>query len=329
MFFLLFFIELILLVIFIYDDSFPLIFLILLNFIFFFIWSFYQYKNEKRKTIDIVSSIMRDVKQISIYVVDLELNYLAVSDSDVRFMEHFFKVTPVVGKNLSSILSKEHFFKTKETFKNALYNGLTNQVEHFNKNDIEFYVLNYYTPLYDKSGSPYALMIHTIDVTDDILEQDKIYHLIYIDPLTGVYNRRKLIEYVETELPLSDKNQILIYIDIDDFKQVNDNSGHLEGDKVLIRFTENLRKYFPEPNMICRLGGDEFCLLFEEIDGKGIQKCVWDRMQKVEEEMAPYEFSIGAIIMELPFKNNFDYYYQKVDRKMYEMKSRKKEKFSE
>lgn len=80
------------------------------------------------------------------------------------------------------------------------------------------------------------------------------------DPLTGVMNRRAFDLAAEKMLG-SSKDSAMIFFDVDYFKQVNDNFGHDIGDKVLIAFSDILKKNFSELGLVSRYGGDEFVVL--------------------------------------------------------------------
>ncbi len=93
---------------------------------------------------------------------------------------------------------------------------------------------------------------------------------IYIEPLTKLYNRKYIDEYT-----LKEKNYILIYIDLNDFKPVNDNYGHEMGDKILIDFSKRLVNSFRDDAKLARIGGDEFVIILENINGnKGIEPII-------------------------------------------------------
>lgn len=79
---------------------------------------------------------------------------------------------------------------------------------------------------------------------------------LYIDPLTGVYNRHYL--YEETK---NNKPSHLIMLDLDNFKQINDNYGHLIGDRILVAFSRLLRHALRSTDRIVRFGGDEFIIM--------------------------------------------------------------------
>lgn len=100
----------------------------------------------------------------------------------------------------------------------------------------------------------------------------KIKRLSEEDYLTGLYNRRKIHEIIETEIIRSKRYNSafsVILIDIDDFKIVNDTFGHNTGDKVLVQFSGTLKHTIRESDIASRWGGEEFLVIMPEttIDG--------------------------------------------------------------
>lgn len=95
---------------------------------------------------------------------------------------------------------------------------------------------------------------------------------IYLDELTGCYNRRFLRYWIDNEIKRANRYSTkfaLILLDIDNFRDINNNFGHLEGDRALIEFTEFLRKNVREVDSLVRYGGDEFIILVPNTDTKG------------------------------------------------------------
>ncbi len=81
------------------------------------------------------------------------------------------------------------------------------------------------------------------------------------DELTGLYNRRGFFTLAERELKIANRHKIkmfLIYVDLDNLKEINDTFGHLKGDMVLIETAKILRGTFRQSDIIARIGGDEF-----------------------------------------------------------------------
>ena len=92
----------------------------------------------------------------------------------------------------------------------------------------------------------------------------EVEQLSQIDPLTGLFNRRALDSYVVRDLANARRSGsvlALLYMDVDQFKALNDRHGHLTGDSVLEDMGRILRENSREGDLACRLGGDEFCVL--------------------------------------------------------------------
>ncbi len=109
--------------------------------------------------------------------------------------------------------------------------------------------------------------------------ESKLY-LIHVDELTGLYNRRYLEHAVETELQRSMRYNIefsLMYLDIDDFKAVNDNHGHRVGDSVLKEFASMLKGIIRKEDVAARYGGEEFVILMPQT-GTNNAKILADRL---------------------------------------------------
>ncbi len=89
------------------------------------------------------------------------------------------------------------------------------------------------------------------------------------DPLTGLYNRRFMDEWVQGEVSRTDRaggSLGIVLVDVDLFKQVNDEHGHEAGDEVLQAIAAALRDSLRPEDISCRYGGDEFILLLSFID---------------------------------------------------------------
>ena len=96
--------------------------------------------------------------------------------------------------------------------------------------------------------------------------QKNLQNLSLMDDLTGLYNRRGFMALAEQHLRMIQRKgaALLIYVDLDDLKVINDSCGHPEGNRALIVATNVLRACFRQSDILARLGGDEFCVLMTD-----------------------------------------------------------------
>jgi len=105
--------------------------------------------------------------------------------------------------------------------------------------------------------------------------------LSLIDDLTGLHNRRGFLALAEQQLRVIRRKgaALLVYVDMDDLKLINDNHGHLEGNRALIALAEILRLTFRQSDILARIGGDEFCVLMTDA-GQDSAMQVRNRLQQ-------------------------------------------------
>lgn len=119
-------------------------------------------------------------------------------------------------------------------------------------------------------GTKLQNMVGMMDIAEGEPRQKKSYYLTdsAFDPGTGLLNKRAIKEYAIERIQNKAKGVYLAIIDIDDFKQVNDNFGHMYGDEVLSRLSEIVRSVVRTKGVVGRFGGDEFMVVFEGVDSE-------------------------------------------------------------
>lgn len=130
-----------------------------------------------------------------------------------------------------------------------------------------------------------------VDITDRKRQEDALREQSVRDPLTGCYNRRYL-EQIEPELESAESPFGCIFIDIDHFKQYNDQHGHAMGDTTLVRMSRFLMRQVRAEEPVIRLGGDEFLLVLNPADEDAVEM-VARRLQLAAIRTAPVPFSLG------------------------------------
>ena len=103
------------------------------------------------------------------------------------------------------------------------------------------------------------------EIVERLLAEDQIRHYIYYDALTGLFNRKKMLEDIESLL--GDKNEkfAVLFIDLDHFKSANDLYGHEAGDLILKTVAVRLKRIIQSTDTISRMGGDEFIIIIRNL----------------------------------------------------------------
>lgn len=140
-----------------------------------------------------------------------------------------------------------------------------------------------------------SIMLH--DITENYLLMKELERLAVTDPLTDIFNRRKITDLLDSECTRSSRynNQLsVIMYDLDHFKQVNDQFGHAFGDEVLITIAEIIGEQLRATDSLGRIGGDEFFIILPETP-LASAKVLADRLC---EKISLYPFSVNRRIAE-------------------------------
>ncbi|HEX6099898.1 MAG TPA: EAL domain-containing protein [Thermoanaerobaculia bacterium] len=128
----------------------------------------------------------------------------------------------------------------------------------------------------------------------------RLYQLAHHDPLTGMYNRheleRRLQQAVESGPPSA---HALLYLDLDQFKLVNDTCGHIAGDRMLQEIAKELQRAVPQTGKLARLGGDEFACIVPNASKDGavaVADTIHDAMGRYRFRFGSMSFSAGVSI---------------------------------
>lgn len=122
------------------------------------------------------------------------------------------------------------------------------------------------SPIGDAGDLHVAVVVH--DLTEIKHAQTEIRHLASHDPLTDLANRRQLNERLALlahQRDASSELVALLYVDVNKFKAVNDTYGHDTGDELLLEVATRLRSAVSDDTLVCRVGGDEFILVMEDV----------------------------------------------------------------
>lgn len=149
------------------------------------------------------------------------------------------------------------------------------------KDGSEFPMYQAITAVYDDARTVSHYVINMLDITERVRAEREIERLAFFDSLTGLANRRYLLDRLESAIAASRRRGTrgaLLFIDLDRFKHINDSMGHAVGDEVLVQVAQRLQLLTRQEDVVCRLGGDEFVILLGEIGADATAAQVHTRM---------------------------------------------------
>ena len=206
--------------------------------------------------------------KMGICVTDQDENILEVNEAFSKITGHTAR--ELRGKRYDLFFSDNNKSNTKATILKAIsQKGFwEGEVQGMTGDSSGFVVwMNVSTvPMQDQPAQYHVVCLY--DITKSKATQDEIHNLAYYDVLTQLPNRRKLNDRLHRLLsiiPRSHLHGAVLFIDLDNFKSINDTKGHATGDLLLIEVGRRLQKAVREGDMVARVGGDEFVVILSDL----------------------------------------------------------------
>ena len=283
--------------------------------------------------------------------------YIFIKDKECRFTyinkrtQELFRLESdqIIGKNNEELLGDVQGEEFSRTDRQVFTGGkrLT-CIETFQLPDSVLYYWTVKIPLINEDGQIDRFIGISTDITEqkelenNLLTANKVLnekvseittlknelqHQASYDVLTGLYNRRYFEQAIEKIFSQKrDKPLVLLMVDADNFKRVNDKYGHGTGDEALKFIAEVMRSECRSDDLVCRYGGEEFLIILANTDrDNGFIKSEWIRQQinirsaKLSPEIPTLSVSIGIAELSID-EDDFDQLYKKADHAMYQAK---------
>lgn len=178
----------------------------------------------------------------------------------------------VCGRHVSVLLTKNDRIKGQEWSSLWVDKGFSDsvpqEVKLVRSNDELFYISVKTSTMLHQGEKHYISVV--MDVTETRVLTDRLQNLADMDSLTSLHNRRYFTEeldrLVERSIRRKNYSNALLFIDLDNFKFVNDTHGHHAGDRVLVEVSNILKAKVRRSDLLSRLGGDEFSIILYDVD---------------------------------------------------------------
>ena len=207
-------------------------------------------------------------------LVESMTDAVLTTSPDGRFTFANARAEEMTGRPRAELIGAEHSSVLAPTFASKVEEALAEaesshaprslEAEFVHADGSTFPVELSVSPVRSESGELVAVHWIARDATERKRFEDQLYHLASYDYLTGLFNRRRFEEEVARELAETRRNGrpgALLWIDVDHFKEINDDLGHPTGDEVLRHLALVIAGRTREEHVLARLGGDEFAVL--------------------------------------------------------------------
>ena len=256
-----------------------------------------------KKTELLYRELIENINDV-IWKVNTEFVFTYISPSDERFRG--YKASETIGKNIfeiftdeSIVLLKKEIIKRQELAKQGMkLNPMTIELQHKCKDGSVIWGEVLSNQEQDSEGKIIGYHGITREITKRKNIQEEIAQFAFTDALTQLPNRRSLENQMGLIMAKSQRNQkycALVFLDLDNFKPLNDTYGHNIGDLLLTEVASRLKNSVRKGDVVSRLGGDEFVLVFDNLnEDKEISKeSVFEIIEKIRIYIAkPYTFNI-------------------------------------
>ena len=258
---------------------------------------------------DLLRSIT-DAMPVMICFIDADLRYRYCNRAYLAYLEAFgWDGDDVLGRRLQDGFSAERYATMAPHIDLAL-RGQRSSFERPLKGLSNRFVEGRYIPQIGIDGRVDGFYVVVWDITDRREKELRLIEQASTDKLTGLLNRGSFLDLLRDEIHRQSQYGqpvAVMYLDVDRFKQINDNLGHDAGDTVLVKVAERLRANVRNSDFVARFGGDEFVILLVAPRGKSDVEAIADKLVLAVREAIPVNgmdlvvcASIGVAYAERP-----------------------------
>jgi len=217
-----------------------------------------------------INATVFDASNEATLVTDLDTKIVSINPAFTRATG--YRLDEVAGRPLAEFLIDDKIAPCSPTISTSTESNLESpgvEVQQRCKDGSLIWVEILSTPERDEQGKIIGYHRISRNITERKLMEDRVRQLAFHDHLTNLPNRRLLLDHMGLAIASntrSGSHSAILFLDLDNFKLLNDNYGHAVGDLMLIEMAHRLKKSVREMDTVARFGGDEFVILVNELN---------------------------------------------------------------
>lgn len=291
------------------------------------------------------SIIFKMLKDQSLISIDINLSNDKISFGSIKndfytkdelSISSYSQLRHFVAKNYVKTEMVEDFLRFTDSnhlVKLFNENRIIDSYDYLRKKNDVYHWYRIMTYIYSINANDIRCFLFVSDINKQKEDEVKLDYMAKTDSLTDVFNRyhgiRQIKDYLNENPTVSSS---LIFIDIDDFKKVNDYFGHPYGDTVLKTIADKIKSCFSENDIVCRIGGDEFVVLQKKVTEQACRENLSRLVSNVSTIFSTHDntvfVTISAGYVMFPIDGStFEELYKKADMAMFNVKSNGKNGF--
>lgn len=255
-------------------------------------------------------------------------NYNFPDNKNRKVIENYHEYMKV-----SPLVHPDHLISFLNALDRASLMPIRGEIEYLSKvtSDEFQWHRTYYSSIADNQGKVISVLGRIHNVHQYTTERQEMIHKVETDFLTGLYNKGAATEKITRWLKDNPTREAqMIMLDLDNFKEINDNYGHAFGDEILKDVAKLITECFPDNNILSRFGGDEFIVFMVDEPIRRAECQVDELMQKLVSEITGMEHSLMCSVGITSRASRYDEFedlFNRADNAMYMAKKAGKNRY--